>query len=63
MKNMSNIDKSARIIIAIIAAVLIGTGVLSGWVAMIAGLLAAIFVLTSLVGFCPLYKVFGIKTN
>lgn len=38
------------------------TNVVSGWLAIVLGVLAAVFVLTSLIGFCPLYLPFGINT-
>ncbi|MDH5259720.1 MAG: DUF2892 domain-containing protein [Gammaproteobacteria bacterium] len=61
-KNMGTIDKVVRIIVAVIVAGLIATGTLSGTWAIIAGALAAIFVLTSLISFCPLYAPFKLST-
>jgi uncharacterized membrane protein YtjA (UPF0391 family) len=62
-KNMSAIDRTIRIAIAIIIAFLLFTNKLSGTAAIIAGVVALIFVLTSLVSFCPLYRVFNISTR
>jgi DUF2892 family protein len=61
-KNMGSADKILRIIIALLVAVLYFTGVISGLVGTILLILAVVFVLTSLVGFCPLYTIIGIKT-
>ncbi|MCX8013580.1 MAG: DUF2892 domain-containing protein [Rectinema sp.] len=61
-KNMGRTDKAIRIIAAIVIAILILTGVLSGAWAWILGILAAVFVLTSAVSFCPLYTLLGIST-
>ncbi|PKL79720.1 MAG: DUF2892 domain-containing protein [Ignavibacteriae bacterium HGW-Ignavibacteriae-4] len=61
-KNMGSVDKILRIIIAVVVAVLFFTGVISGLLGTILLVLAVVFVLTSLVGFCPLYTIFGIKT-
>jgi len=61
-KNMSTADKAIRIVVAIIIAVLYFTGIISGTLAMISGIIAIIFVLTSFVGFCPLYVPFKIST-
>ncbi|MBG0785702.1 MAG: DUF2892 domain-containing protein [Anaerolineaceae bacterium] len=61
-KNMSNLDRIIRIIIAAAVAVLYFTGVLSGTWAIVLGVIAVIFLLTSLIGFCPLYKLFGLST-
>jgi hypothetical protein len=61
-KNMGKTDKLIRIIIALIVGVLIYTEVLQGTMAIIGLVVSAIFVLTSLISFCPLYSIFGIKT-
>lgn len=61
-KNMGSTDKLIRIIIAIIVAVLYFTGTLTGTVGIIAVVIASVFVLTSLISFCPLYTLLGIST-
>lgn len=61
-KNMGSTDKIIRIVIAAIIAVLYFTNVISGTLALILGILAIVFALTSLVSFCPLYPIFGINT-
>lgn len=61
-KNMGKTDKTIRIIAAIVIAILILTGVLTGTWAWILGILAAVFVATSAISFCPLYTLFGIST-
>ncbi len=62
IKNMGSADRLIRIGLAVIIAVLIITGVVVGVAAIILGILAAVFVLTSVVSFCPLYYPFGMKT-
>lgn len=62
MKNMSGLDRILRIIIAAGVAVLYFIGVLSGTWAIVLGVLAVIFLITGLIGFCPLYKLFGTST-
>lgn len=60
---MGSIDKMLRVLIAIVIAVLYYTGTISGGTAAIVLLaLAAVFLLTSLLNFCPLYTIFGINT-
>ncbi len=59
---MGSADKIIRIIIAIIVAILYYTGIISGTFGIILSILSAVFVLTSVVSFCPLYAPFGIKT-
>ncbi|MFA7327484.1 MAG: DUF2892 domain-containing protein [Candidatus Kapaibacterium sp.] len=61
-KNMGSADKILRIIIAVVIAVLYFTDVIPGLLGTILLVLAVVFVLTSLVSFCPLYTIFGIKT-
>lgn len=61
-KNMGTIDRLSRTSVGLIVAVLYFTGVISGTLGIILLSLATIFVLTSLISFCPLYTLFGIKT-
>jgi hypothetical protein len=61
-KNMGTADKIIRIIIAAIIAALYFMGTISGTLGIVLLVLAIVFVLTSLIGFCPLYTLFGIKT-
>ncbi|RRR77795.1 MAG: DUF2892 domain-containing protein [Candidatus Viridilinea halotolerans] len=60
--NMGTIDRVIRVVLAVVVAGLILSNVVQGVLAMVLGILAAVFVLTSVVGFCPLYKPFGIST-
>lgn len=60
---MGTIDKAIRIVIALLIGVLYFTGQISGTVAIILGVLAVVFVLTSLTSFCPLYLPLGISTK
>ena len=60
--NMGSIDKIIRLSLAIIGGLLVYFEVIDGALAYIVLALAAIFVLTSLVGFCPLYGIFGLNT-
>lgn len=61
--NMGRTDKLIRLAFAAIVAILYFTGTISGTLAIILGVLAIVFALTSLVGYCPLYSVFGMNTN
>ena len=62
-KNMGTADKAIRILIAVVIAALYFTNVISGTLAIILGILAVVFVLTSFISFCPLYLPFGINTS
>jgi len=62
-KNMGAIDKVIRILIAVVIAILFFTKVITGILGIILIVLAAVFVITSLISFCPLYLPFGINTG
>jgi hypothetical protein len=61
-KNIGTTDKSVRIIIAIIIAVLVYMNVIIGALAIGMLVVAVVLLITSITGFCGLYKVFGIHT-
>lgn len=61
-KNMGNADRVIRIIIAAIVGILYFTDIISGTLGIILLVLAGVFVLTSLISFCPLYAPFGISS-
>ena len=61
-KNMGSADRIIRVIIAAIVGILYFTGTISGTLGMVLMVLAGVFVLTSVISFCPLYAPFGIKT-
>jgi hypothetical protein len=59
---MGSADRVIRVTLAAIVVVLYFANVISGTVALILLALAAVFVLTSLISFCPLYLPFGLST-
>jgi hypothetical protein len=61
-KNMGTIDKVIRILLAIVVIVLYLNGNITGVAAIILGVLAFVFIVTSLIGFCPLYVPLKIST-
>jgi len=61
-KNLGTSYKVIRILIAVVFAVLFFTHVITGTIGIILLILAVVFVLTSLISFCPLYWPFGIST-
>ena len=61
-KNMGSADRIIRVIIAAVIAGLFFAKVITGTVGIVLLALAGVFVLTSLVSFCPLYLPFGIST-
>lgn len=62
-KNIGTPDRIVRIILALVFVGLIVTGVVEGALAIILGILAAIFVVTSIFSFCPLYFPFKFSTR
>lgn len=62
-KNMGIVDKVIRILIAAVVVALFFADVISGVPAIILLALSGIFILTSLIGSCPLYLPFGINTQ
>ena len=62
-KNMGNVDRIIRILIAALIAYLSYAGKLQGTLNLVLVILAVILLLTSLLGFCPLYVPFKISTN
>ena len=61
--NMGIIDRIIRIAVAVLIAVLYLTDVISGTTGIVLMVIAAVFALTSLVSFCPLYALLGLRTN
>jgi uncharacterized membrane protein YhiD involved in acid resistance len=61
--NMGTTDRVIRIFAAIAIGILYYSGLISGTVAIILGVLAVVFILTSLVSFCPLYAPFRLSTK
>jgi uncharacterized membrane protein YkgB len=62
-KNMGAADRIIRIAIVIGIAVAYFTGALSGTLAIVLGVVAVAFLLTSLVSMCPLYSLLGISSS
>ncbi len=61
-KNMSLADRIIRTVLFVLVAVLYFTNQISGIAAILLGLIAVVFLLTSLMGFCPLYWTFKLST-
>ena len=61
-KNMGSIDRSVRILLGAVFAYLYFGGIVTGTWGLVLVILGAVFVLTSVVGFCPLYAAVGINT-
>jgi len=62
-KNMGTIDRVIRTLLALTVIVLYFTGMINGVAALILGVFAFIFLLTSFIGFCPLYVPLRLSTR
>jgi hypothetical protein len=60
--NMGRNDKLIRTGLAAVIAILYFSNIITGTWAAVWLVVAAVFVLTSLVGFCPLYTLLGVNT-
>lgn len=60
--NMSTADKFIRVLIGIAIAILYYLEIISGTTAIVILGVGIILLITSLVSYCPLYAIFGIKT-
>jgi hypothetical protein len=60
--NMGKFDRLLRLLAAVVVGALYFMQVISGTVAIVLLIVAIIFILTSLISFCPLYYPFGINT-
>ena len=61
-KNMGGTDRIVRIILALVVGILYYQKIIDGTLAYVLFALAAVFVVTSFISFCPLYSLFGLKT-
>ncbi len=62
-RNMGLADRVLRVLVAILIAILYISGAIGGWVALVLGVIAVVFVVTSAMGFCPGYLPFKINTG
>ncbi|MBA3900018.1 MAG: DUF2892 domain-containing protein [Bacteroidetes bacterium] len=60
--NMGIIDRVVRVLAAIIVAYLYFSGMITGATGIVLLIIAFIFVITSFLGFCPVYTILGVKT-
>lgn len=61
-KNMGSADQIVRIALAFVLLILFFSGTVTGTAGIALSVLAVVFLLTGIVGFCPLYIFFGINT-
>ncbi|MEJ2181800.1 MAG: DUF2892 domain-containing protein [Gammaproteobacteria bacterium] len=62
-QNMGTIDRIVRLIAVAVIAALYFTGQISGTLAIVLGVVAVIFLVTSLIGWCPAYLPLKLSTK
>ena len=61
-KNMGGADRIIRVLLAVVFAYLYFGGIVTGTWGLVLVILAGVFAITSIVGFCPLYTMVGVNT-
>jgi len=61
-QNMGKVDRIIRVVLAVVVGFLYLAGQITGTAAIVLGIFAVVFLLTSSVGFCPLYAAIGVST-
>jgi Inner membrane protein YgaP-like, transmembrane domain len=62
-KNMGNTDRLIRAIVAVVIVVLYATGRIGGTLAIVLGIIALAFLVSSFISWCPSYLPLGISTR
>jgi hypothetical protein len=62
-KNMGFIDRTVRLLGVALIAMLYFAGRIDGTLAFVLGIVAVVFFMTSVIGWCPLYSVVGVSTR
>lgn len=60
--NMGSLDKAIRIVLAIVFALLYITKLVEGTVGIVLLAIGGVFLLTSIISFCPLYTILGLSS-
>jgi len=60
--NMGTFDRVLRTVLAIAFALLYATGTVTGTWGVVLLVLGGVFLLTTLIGWCPLYTLLGVRT-
>ena len=62
-RNISTLDRIIRIVLAAVFAFLYFGGIVTGTLGIILVVLGAVFLITAIIGFCPLYTLFKFSTD
>ena len=61
--NMGTVDRLVRTVLAVAVIVLYATGRISGYLAIVLGIVAVVFLVTSAIGYCPAYTPLKLSTK
>jgi hypothetical protein len=61
-RNLSNIDRGIRVLLAALAAYLYFAGIVPGVLGIVLVVIGAVLLLTAVVAFCPLYELIKVNT-
>jgi hypothetical protein len=61
-RNLSNLDRSIRVVLAAVFTYLYFSGIVTGAFGIVLLVLAAVFLVTAILAFCPLYRLFNISS-
>lgn len=62
-QNMGIVDRILRVVVALVVGVLYAMHIISGTLALVLGVVALVFIATSVMGFCPLYLPLNLSTK
>ncbi len=60
--NLSNLDRTIRVVVAALFAYLYFAGIVTGAVGIVLLVVGAVFAVTAIAGYCPLYALFRFST-
>ena len=61
-RNLSNLDRMIRVVVAALFAYLYFAGIVTGGLGIVLLVLGVVFAVTAIVGYCPLYSIFKLST-
>ncbi len=61
-RNMGTVDRTVRLFFVAVVAALYARGIVAGTLAIVLGVVATVFLVTSAIGFCPTYTLLGVST-
>lgn len=60
--NMGKADRAVRLLLVLAIVILFASRAVGGWLAIVLGIVGLGLLISSIVGYCPLYSVIGMST-